>query len=115
MSGSHITGEALLPVRVEPVDGEAIDSWLEATARSMDITLTALVRRLNLPAAMRPPWLVKLSWEQFREIERATGVLPHIAESMTLADYDGTALQILALSYRLDGTFPYRPLAWSRY
>src|SRR6476659_3485065 len=31
-AGSHVTGEALLPVRVEPVAGEAIDSWLEATA-----------------------------------------------------------------------------------
>ena len=30
-AGSHVTGEALLPVRVEPVAGEAIDSWLEAT------------------------------------------------------------------------------------
>ena len=115
MSGSHVTGEALLPVRVEPVAGEAIDSWLEATARSMDMTLSALVRRLHLPAATRPPWLVRLSWDQFREIERATGVLPHVAESMTLEDYDDTGLQIVSLSHRLDATFPYGPLSWSRY
>ena len=114
MSGSHVTGEALLPVRVEPVAGEAIDSWLEATARSMDMTLSALVRRLHLPGASCPPWLVRLSWDQFREIERATGVLPHVTESMTLADYDDRALQILALSHRLDTTFPYGPLSWSR-
>jgi hypothetical protein len=81
----------------------------------MDMTLSARMRRLNLPAATRPPWLVKLSWDQFREIEQARGVLPHVAESMTLADYDDTALQILALSHRLDATFPYGPLSWSRY
>jgi TniQ len=115
MSGSRVGAGALLPVRVEPVDGEAIDSWLEATARSMDLTLSALVRRLNLEAVAHPPWLVKLSWDQLREIEYATGVLPHVAEAMTLADYDGTALQIQVLSHRLDTTFPYGPLSWSRF
>ena len=49
MSGSRVAGEALAAVRVEPVAGEAIDCWLEATARSMDMTLSALMRKLNLP------------------------------------------------------------------
>jgi hypothetical protein len=115
MSGSHVTGETLLPIRVEPVVGEAIDSWLEATARSMDMTLSGLARRLNLPAATLPPWLVRLSWDQLREIECATGVLPHIAESMTLADYDEKALHIQPVSHRLSATSPYGPLSWSRY
>lgn len=115
MSGPHVAGAALLPVRVEPLEGEAIDSWLEATACSMDMTLSALVRRLTLPAATRPPWLVKLSWDEFRQIKHATGVLPHVAESMTLVDYDGTALQTLFLPGRLDTTFPYGPLSWSRF
>ena len=115
MSGSHVAGDALLPVRVEPLAGEAIDSWLEATTHSMDMTLGALVRRLKLPTATRPYWLVNLSQDQLREIECATRVTPDIARSMVLEVYDDTALQILELPHRLDAAFPYGPLVWSRF
>ena len=47
-----------LPVRVVPVHGEAIDSWLDAIASSMDLPLGALARVLDLPTAGRPFWLV---------------------------------------------------------
>jgi hypothetical protein len=35
-----------LPLRVDPIDGEAIDSWLEATAMHMGTIVGALARVL---------------------------------------------------------------------
>jgi hypothetical protein len=38
-----------------------------------------------------------------------------IVEAMTLTVYDGTALQLDPDSHRLDATFPFGALSWSRY
>ena len=92
----------MLPVRVTPMPGEAIDSWIETTARSMDSTLGWVARRLNLPTQTRPPWLVTVSVDQLRAIEAATGVVPQTVGAMTLSTYNGTALQIDPVSGRLD-------------
>lgn len=105
----------VLPVRVKPMPGEAIDSWIEATARSMDSTVGWVARRLDLPTQTRPPWLVSVSAEQLRSVEAATGILPETVGAMTLSTYNGTALQIDPVSQRLDPGFPFGLLAWSRY
>jgi hypothetical protein len=69
-----------LPLRVAPVPGEAIDSWLELTARRMDLPLGAVAGALDLPIVTRPTWTRWLSLDQL--------------EAMTLSVYDGTALQL---------------------
>jgi hypothetical protein len=91
-----------LPLRVAPAPGEAIDSWLEVTARRMDLPLGAVARALNLPTATQPVWIRWLSRDQLEAIEAATGVSSGIVEAMTLSVYNGTALQLDPDSHRLD-------------
>jgi len=93
---------------VAPAPGEAIDSWLEATARRTDLPLGAIARALDLPTATRPVWSRWLSRDQLEAIEAATGLSSSAAEAMTLSVYDGTALQLDPDSHRLDATFPTR-------
>jgi hypothetical protein len=105
----------MLPLRVWPIAGEAIDSWLEMTAYRLQLPLGLVIRKLDLPAATHPAWILWLSEGQSRAIAAATGILPATAHAMTLAAYDGVALQLDAESHCLVRTFPYRPLTWSRY
>lgn len=84
-----------LPLRVVPVPGESIDSWLEATAERMEVPLGAVARALDLPSATRPTWLRWLWPDQLETIEAATGVSSKAVEAMTLSVYDGTALRIV--------------------
>jgi hypothetical protein len=100
---------------VAPVQGEAIDSWLEATASGMDLSLSAVARALGLPLTTRPVWIRWLSRDQLEVIEAVTGVSSTIVEAMTLSVYDGSALRLDPDSHRLDATFPFGALPWSRY
>jgi len=104
-----------LPVRVAPVPGESIDSWLEATAERMELSLGAVVRALQLPSAARPTWMRWISRGQLETIEAATGVSSEAVEAMTLSVYNGTALRLDPDTHRLDERFPFGALPWSRY
>jgi hypothetical protein len=104
-----------LASRVAPVHGEAIDSWLEMTALRMQVPLGALARRLELPTDSRPVWRNALSENQYNTVAAATGVSPDVLSAMTLDSYDGTALRLDPESNRLDATFPFGALTWSRY
>lgn len=104
-----------LPVRVAPAPGEAIDSWLEATAGGMDLSLAAVARALDLPLTIRPVWIRWLSREQLDMVEQVTGVSSTIVGAMTLSVYDGIALQLDPNSHRLDGSFPFGALSRSRF
>lgn len=95
--------------------GEGIDSWLEATARRMEVSLGAVARALDLPTATRPAWIKWLSRDQLDAIANATGTSSYAIRAMTLSIYDRTALQLDADSHRLDPTFPFGALSWSRY
>jgi hypothetical protein len=94
-----------LPLRVAPAPGEAIDSWLEVTARYMALPLRAVARALDLPIATRPTWIGWLSRDQLNVIQAATGVSTSDVEALTLSVYDGIALQLDPNSHRLDGSF----------
>lgn len=91
-----------LPLRVAPAPGEAIDSWLEETARYMALPLRAVARALDLPVATRPTWIRWLSRDQLDVIQAATGVSTSVVEALTLSVYDGIALQLDPNSHRLD-------------
>ncbi|MCW2630422.1 MAG: hypothetical protein JWR48_7144 [Mycobacterium sp.] len=95
--------------------GEALDSWLELTARRMDLPLGAVAGALDLPIVTRPTWTRWLSLDQLEAIEAATGVSSTVVEAMTLSVYDGTALQLDPDSHRLDPAFPFGALPWSRF
>ena len=87
-----------LPLRVAPLHGEAIDSWLEATARHMGTTVGALARAVELPIVTRPGWIRWLSANQLRAIAAATGVSQEIVRAMTLSTSDlGRPIEYLLL------------------
>jgi hypothetical protein len=104
-----------LPLRVAPAPGEAIDSWLEVTARYMDLPLRAVASALDLVIATRPTWIRWLSRDQLDVIQAATGVSSSVVEALTLSVYDGTALQLDPNSHRLDASFPFGALSRSRF
>ncbi|MCA2245825.1 TniQ family protein [Mycobacterium sp. WUMAC-067] len=95
--------------------GEAFDSWLEATARHLGVTVGAVARAADISIATRPGWSRWLSANQLRAVEAATGVSQEVVRAMTLSTYDGAALQLDPVSHRLEPTFPFGPLVGSRY
>ena len=62
-----------LPPRIEPLEGQAIDSWLEATAQHMDTTVGALARLAGLSVASRPAWVRCIAPEESNALHAATG------------------------------------------
>jgi TniQ len=103
------------PVRVDPVPGEAIDSWLEATARSMDVTVGSIARIMELPATTRPLWISWLTRAQVDTIASAAGIPHSVVESMTLAVYDGVALKLDPITHRVSEAFPFSARGFSRF
>jgi len=81
----------------------------------MQMPLGALARRLELPTDSRPVWRNALSENQYATVAAATGVSPDVLSAMTLSSYDGTALRLDPESNRLNATFPFGALTWSRY
>lgn len=105
----------VLPLRVQPARGEAIDSWLETTAARMHLPFGALAHRLELSAVARPRWILCLSDREAAVLATATGTSSRTVKAMTLATYDGRALQLDAEALNLQSEFPYGPLPGSRY
>lgn len=104
-----------LPLQVKPLEGESIDSWLEATALAMDLTMGALAAAGGLPTTVRPSWRSWLSPNQALALAAATGLPTSSLKSMTLSRYDGLALSLDPKSHVLDPDFPFGPLSWSRF
>jgi hypothetical protein len=89
------TGEAArsLPVRLQPLSGEALDSWLESLAhrhhtRWSDM-LTAVGLQQNLLRRDHANWLVKLTESELDTLAITTGVHPVGLQSMTLSRFAG--------------------------
>ena len=64
----------LLPVQLQPLEGEALDSWLEATALAMGGTLGSVAAAAKLPTAAVPTWRRWLSSDQLQSLTAETGV-----------------------------------------
>lgn len=107
-----------IPINVDPVHGEALDSWLEALAHRTQTSWGDLLSAVGLdgPASTRGlhPWMVSLTGDQHLALHEATGVELPTLTTMTLSHYEGRAL---AFSHRgaLDCTFPWGPRAGTRY
>jgi DNA-binding transcriptional ArsR family regulator len=64
-----------LPLRVPPVPGEALDSWLEALARRSQVTVGTLTAALGWPLPASPGGLVAgIPAQVLRRIEDQTGL-----------------------------------------
>lgn len=89
-----------LPLRVQPVDGEALDSWLEVVACRSRAPLTHITEALGLsgPASRhssaRPPWTTALADGEVEHLAMASGIDRDLLLAMTLARWHGRALFI---------------------
>ena len=91
------------PIRLPPVAGEALDSWLEALAHRMHTCIGDLLAGAGtvLPEGSHPPAGEGrpgpdnlLGPDEAAGIAAVTGIPRSDVEAMTLARYDGTALRI---------------------
>jgi hypothetical protein len=103
-----------LPIRVDPLAGEALDSWLAAIAHRTQTAwadmLTALQptpSEFTNHVARQNNWTVHLYPNEAASIAAATGVDATVLAAMTLARYDGTALAINTTTRRVTRTFPW--------
>jgi hypothetical protein len=75
-----------LPKRTEPVDGEALDSWLEATSQSLSCTWGDLTDAIGLTITGGiTPWLLRLTPEEAENLSLAAGQPAARLHAMTLA------------------------------
>jgi hypothetical protein len=107
-----------LPLRVEPLPGEAIDSWLECVARRSNVTWGELRAALGgvLPAGPNPDrWIGNLTREQLRTISFASGLDRAALQSMTLMGYPSAAVGFNPITARSAATYPWRHIRASRF
>jgi TniQ/Bacterial regulatory helix-turn-helix protein, lysR family len=86
-----------LPIRIAPIDGEALDSWLEALAHRTHTAFGDLLSAVGLGAKTglgTSAWIVQLGADQASVIRAATGVGKATLKTMTLDHYSGRALRI---------------------
>ena len=70
-----------LPIRVTPTDGEAIDSWLEATAHRVRTAYGDLLTAVGLSpynGMGTTAWIVRLNPDEVATISTATGIMPEV-------------------------------------
>lgn len=103
------------PLQVEPLEGESIDSWLEATALASGLTVGALAAAGGLSTNATPSWRNWLPPAQALALAAATGLPTSSLHAMTLSRYDGLALILAPETHRLDLNFSFGPLSWSRF
>jgi transposase len=93
-----MTTVRMFPIRLAPLPCEALDSWLEALMRRLDIARRDLTAALDLaePRGRKVPpnWTVVLDRDVSEALSNATGVDPSTLAAMTLARYDGVALRL---------------------
>jgi hypothetical protein len=91
------------PIRLAPLPGEALDSWLEALAHRLDVRLGDVLSDLGLAAWTRngvrdrevpTDWTIALRDDEAARIAYATGVDSQQLHAMTLMRFDGRALRI---------------------
>ena len=99
-----------LPLRLAPLPGEALDSWLDALAHRLKVPLTDLCRGLGLPGGPHSVLrasdipanrVVLLRDHEAQAISAAAGVPVPVLYAMTMARYDGCAIMIDNASRRV--------------
>jgi TniQ len=98
-----VTFPRTFPIRLAPLPGEALDSWLEALAHRLNVRLGDVLGDLGLAArskngirelAVPADWTIALRAEEAARIARATGADPQQLHGMTLMRFAGRALRI---------------------
>lgn len=103
-----------LPIRVQPMPGEALDSWLAALAYRLHTPLVTLLPELGLPRPRQnnrhsyQPGDIPMEWSvllrpwEIGAIAAATCIDPDTIDAMTLRRYHGVALLIDSTTRRVN-------------
>ncbi|HEV2345632.1 MAG TPA: TniQ family protein [Actinocrinis sp.] len=95
-----------LPIRLDPVPGEGLDSWLEALAHRIHTPLALLLPAVGLregpEQGANRNWTVMLRPQESAALAASCGVGPDRAKAMTLAAYAGRAVVINEPERRVD-------------
>jgi hypothetical protein len=89
-----------LPIRIPPLPGEALDSWLEWQAHQLHSPLLALFTALGMDGEQedrrwqRRDCVLQLTGAQIENIAFATGLSTDAVTGLTLARYDGRAARV---------------------
>ncbi|WP_435238463.1 TniQ family protein [Streptomyces sp. YPW6] len=92
-----------LPLRRDPLPGEALDSWLEALACRLRTPLGEVMLSIGLPLLQKtgnpllgipPDWTILLGPQQTAALSATTGLAEARLHAMTLRHYDRRALEI---------------------
>ena len=84
-----------LPLRVAPLPGEAIDSWLEAVAHRHQVRFADVLRLCGISRhARNAAWWRSLTGEEALRIATITGTEPARVRAMTLDTYDNAEAQL---------------------
>jgi hypothetical protein len=86
-----------LPLRLAPLSGEGLDSWLDALMHRLDITRRDIASALGMgpPQGKTPPnWTVILDGAAADVLSHATGVDRSVLAAMTMRRFDGIALKL---------------------
>lgn len=103
-----------LPIRVAPIDGEALDSWLEAIAHRTytafgDLLSAVALDHTRSDGGGANAWVVRLHPDQAAAISEATGISEATIHTMTLTYYSGRGVRIEPDTGTVSRAFP-----WSR-
>jgi transposase len=107
-----------LPIRLPPISGEALDSWLEAIAHRNATAFGDLLTAVGLKpyhGTATTGWIVTLSTAEAATIAAATGLIGQALDTMTLAHYAGRAVKITKETRTLSLAFPWGGARGSRY
>ncbi len=107
-----------LPIRVRPIPGEGLDSWLEALARRTHTAFGDLLTAVGLSPDHRrgtTAWIVQLTAGEAVAISAAAGITSSTLEAMTLARYAGSVVRINGDGRTLNRTFPWTRNSGSRF
>ena len=106
-------GSRTLPIRVPPVPGEALDSWLGALAQRLGTSwgdlLAAILPPTNRASVTYANLTAYLHPTESSAIAAVTGVWPPTIEGLTLARYDGHLVSIDRSTRRLQ-SLPWPPV-----
>jgi len=95
-----------LPIRVEPIPGESLTSWLCALAHRNTVTwqqiLTAVGLYRHRGDAKHLRWAARLHPRELDALAAATGLEAHALRDMTLARYDGLGITTGRRPHRKD-------------
>lgn len=106
-----------LPIRLVPIEGEALDSWLEALAHRCDVRWRDILTAVGLPAGRFGVFapIVALDPGQAATAAAAAGVSAATLATMTLNRYEHVWLRTAAAPGTVSRGLPWGRLRGSRY